>query len=375
MNESADDEQFEQLKAWLSQRSEDRKVIDRINDELVRSDQRSKRALLILLALSLACMLCVLSTCASAAVKSSKVDAPTITLKRGSSAIPPAPLDMVECEARKVALIAADGAVKESGSGVYDCIYTQRSRIAFGKNPAPAPTCTAPKPAQQAQVQQCPDGTVGTWSQTMDHVAAAYPTCWTPGEWTPSTAPPGICATPNRVPTISGTPPSTATVGQVYTFTPTASDPDGDVLVFTLENRPPWAWFDVVTGTLSGTPQSTDIGVRSEIRIRVQDGKGGEAVLAFGRFETVAALASATLSWTPPTQNTDGTALTDLAGYRIVYGTSATAMTQMIEIPNQSISSYVIEGLSPATYYFALRAYNTAGAESANSNVASKTLP
>jgi hypothetical protein len=31
----------------------------------------------------------------------------------------------------------------------------------------------------------------------------------------------------------------------------------------------------------------------------------------------------ATLSWTAPTENTDGTTLANLAGYRIRYGTSA----------------------------------------------------
>jgi len=31
--------------------------------------------------------------------------------------------------------------------------------------------------------------------------------------------------------------------------------------------------------------------------------------------------AQATVSWIPPTTNTDGTALTDLAGYKVYYGT------------------------------------------------------
>lgn len=180
----------------------------------------------------------------------------------------------------------------------------------------------------------------------------------------------------NSVPTISGTPPSTATVGQVYSFTPTASDPDGDKLTFAVDNRPPWAAFDAATGKLSGTPAAGDVGVRSEIGIRVSDGKGGDAVLAFGKLTTVAApTTSATISWTPPTQNTDGTALTNLAGYRLVYGTSAAALSNTIEVPNPAAKSYVIEQLSPATYFFAVKAYTTAGIESANSNVASKSLP
>ena len=33
---------------------------------------------------------------------------------------------------------------------------------------------------------------------------------------------------------------------------------------------------------------------------------------------------SASLNWTAPTKNTDGTSLTDLAGYKVVFGSSAT---------------------------------------------------
>jgi len=83
---------------------------------------------------------------------------------------------------------------------------------------------------------------------------------------------------------------------------------------------------------------------------------------------------SATLTWAPPTRNSDGSALNDLAGYRIVYGTSANALDRTIEVRNPGISSYVVENLSPATYYFAVRAFSSSGSESANSNVASKTI-
>lgn len=82
---------------------------------------------------------------------------------------------------------------------------------------------------------------------------------------------------------------------------------------------------------------------------------------------------TATLSWTPPTQNTDGSALTNLAGYRISYGTSATALAQTIQV-GPSVSTYVVPGLMPGTYYFAVRAYTSGGTESVNSNVVSKVV-
>ena len=55
-------------------------------------------------------------------------------------------------------------------------------------------------------------------------------------------------------PTISGAPATTVVVGTPYTFTPTASDPDGQPLTFSIRNRPTWASFDTATGRLQGTP-------------------------------------------------------------------------------------------------------------------------
>lgn len=80
------------------------------------------------------------------------------------------------------------------------------------------------------------------------------------------------------------------------------------------------------------------------------------------------------LSWTPPTQNTDGTALTNLAGYRVVYGTSATALANTMPDYGVSVTATCITGLAPATYYFGVKAFNTTGGESALSNVVSKTI-
>jgi hypothetical protein len=84
---------------------------------------------------------------------------------------------------------------------------------------------------------------------------------------------------------------------------------------------------------------------------------------------------SATLSWTAPTENTDGTLLTDLAGYTIYYGSSAGALTQTIQVSDASATSYEIDNLSSGTYYFAVAANASDGTESARSSVASKTIP
>jgi hypothetical protein len=83
---------------------------------------------------------------------------------------------------------------------------------------------------------------------------------------------------------------------------------------------------------------------------------------------------SASLSWTAPTQNTNGTALTNLVGYNIYYGTSSSAMTNRININTVGILSYVIENLSSGSWYFALTAVNSAGAESLLSSTVEATL-
>jgi hypothetical protein len=84
---------------------------------------------------------------------------------------------------------------------------------------------------------------------------------------------------------------------------------------------------------------------------------------------------TADVRWTPPTQKVGGIPLDDLAGYRLVYGTSATALTKTIDIKNPSVTSYVIDQLPPATYYFAVKAYNTSGGESGLGPIAVKAIP
>lgn len=180
----------------------------------------------------------------------------------------------------------------------------------------------------------------------------------------------------NNPPTISGTPATAVTVGNAYNFQPAASDPEGATLAWSIQNRPAWATFSTTTGRLSGTPAAANAGVFANIVISVSDGTTSVSLAAFTiTVSPQATLGSATLSWQAPTQNTDGSAITNLAGYRILYGTSASALTQMIEVTNPSVTSYVVDQLTSATWHFAVKAYTTAGAESSQSNVASKTIP
>jgi hypothetical protein len=177
----------------------------------------------------------------------------------------------------------------------------------------------------------------------------------------------------NRAPTISGTPATSIAVGATYAFSPVTSDADGDALTFTIASKPAWATFSTSTGQLSGIPAVGDVGAFSGVTISVSDGKTSAALATFSITVTQVATGSATLSWVAPTQNTDGSALTNLSGYRIYYGTSAASLPQSVDIPNVGIQTYMLGNLSPATWYFAVRAV-AGGVESDISNVASKTI-
>src|SRR4051812_2235406 len=65
---------------------------------------------------------------------------------------------------------------------------------------------------------------------------------------------------------------------------------------------------------------------------------------------------TATLSWTRPTNNTNGSPLRNLAGYRINYGASPDALKQSITVSDPAATSYTLEGLASGTWYFAISA-------------------
>lgn len=83
---------------------------------------------------------------------------------------------------------------------------------------------------------------------------------------------------------------------------------------------------------------------------------------------------NATLSWQAPTTNTDGEALTDLAGYRIYYGTNASDLTETIQLSGVGLQTYAVENLGPGTWYFAVKAVASTGVESALSDIVTKTI-
>jgi hypothetical protein len=180
---------------------------------------------------------------------------------------------------------------------------------------------------------------------------------------------------PNRAPTISGTPATQVMQGTAYSFQPTASDPDGNTLTFSIVNKPSWATFTPSTGKLSGTPTAGDVGTTSGIVISVDDGKGGSASLAaFAVTVQAVTTGSALLTWVPPTQNTDGSALINLASYKVYWGTTQGNYPNSAAVNDASATTYLVENLVPGTYFFVVTAVNSQGTESQFSNTASKVI-
>jgi len=186
-------------------------------------------------------------------------------------------------------------------------------------------------------------------------------------------------ATNADVPVISGTPATSVAAGSTYKFQPTAKDPDGKTLSFSVKNKPDWAAFSVSSGLLDGTPTTSQTGTYSNIVISASNGQNSSNLPAFSvvvsKAASTASTGSATVDWTPPSANTNGTKLTDLAGFRIYYGTSQGNLSQMVQVASATKTSTTISSLAAGVWYFSGVAYTTAGTESARSNIVSASVP
>ena len=191
---------------------------------------------------------------------------------------------------------------------------------------------------------------------------------------TPSPNPPSNPSSTNSAPSIAGSPGTVALVGTNWTFTPSAADADGDVLTFMIANLPSWASFDSATGQLSGAPQLGDAAVYDNIVISVSDGEATTSLAPFAINVAQTATGSATLSWTAPTLNSDGSPLTDLAAYKIYYGLAEGSYPNQINVDNPGLTTFVVDNLPPSTYFFVTTSLNSSGVESEFSNVASTVV-
>ena len=219
--------------------------------------------------------------------------------------------------------------------------------------------------------------------------------------------------------TISGKPATTVAVGGHYSFQPTAKDTVKSRIKFNIYNKPYWATFDGTTGKLSGTPHRFDTGTYKNITIRLTDWYGYVTTVPFSITVTKAATGpvsapstsapatsgsstsastgtgssgssgsapsapatstqassgSVTLDWVPPTENTDGSVMTNLAGYAVHYGTDRAKLTQTLKVANAGVATFVVDNLAAGTWYFSVTSLNSEGVESTNSGVVSTTV-
>lgn len=135
----------------------------------------------------LSLLLCALSG-AVFATTTAVVTPGTWDLYRGSTK-----LQTVGTEAACVA-----AAIALNVTRLYSCRYRENVQTTYVKD-----VC-GPSPAPESQSATCPAGTTGTWAQTRTYVAAAYPTCWTAGAWSPTAAPVGACTAVPPPPSGSG---------------------------------------------------------------------------------------------------------------------------------------------------------------------------
>jgi hypothetical protein len=181
----------------------------------------------------------------------------------------------------------------------------------------------------------------------------------------------------NRAPSITGSPATQVEVNQSYEFRPAAADADGDPLTFSIRNRPAWANFDTVSGRLWGTPSSQQGGSYANVVISVSDGTASTSLPAFSIEVTEppqSPQGSVSLSWQAPASNTDGSTLTNLAGFRVYYGSASRSYSQTLSVPSPGVTSVLVESLPAGTWYFAVKAYNSNGIESDYSAEASKLV-
>jgi hypothetical protein len=146
-----------------------------------------------------------------------------------------------------------------------------------------------------------------------------------------------------------------------------------------VSNRPAWAQFSSTTGALTGTPTKGSGATDANIVISVSDASKSAALPPFSIAVAPAAtspvvLGAASVSWTQPVQNADGSPLTDLVGYVIRYGTNTGSLNTRISVRSRSSTNAEIANLSPGKWYFEVASVSVLNMESRFSSIIGVTI-
>jgi len=182
----------------------------------------------------------------------------------------------------------------------------------------------------------------------------------------------------NTAPVISGAPAGSVMANEAYSFQPSASDADGDQLIFSISNKPAWASFSTSSGRLSGTPADSHVNTYSGIVISVTDGTDAASLGAFSITVngTATQTGSISLDWTAPVARTDGTPITmsEIAGFTVYYGTSTGSYPNKLSVDDGSTTSATIADLPAGTYYLVVTTRDYEGRESGYSSEVAKMV-
>ena len=128
----------------------------------------------------------------------------------------------------------------------------------------------------------------------------------------------------------------------------------------------------------TGSSQTGSVGSGGSVVTTPSDGSSGSQV-GSGTGSSGSTGGSATaktvnLQWQAPTENSDGSPLTDLKGYKIHYGTESQTYTGEISVDNPTVTTFLVDSLGAGKYYFAVTAYNKSGTESSPSDEVTATF-
>jgi len=250
---------------------------------------------------------------------------------------------------------------------------------------------SAPKPT--VSFQSNPTSVALGQSTVLDWNSSNAQTCTASGGWSGSQALSGMLSTSPLTATTSFTLTCTGSGGSTaqsvsvtvadaaptvtLTASPaTLSSGSAAVLTWSSTNATACSASGAWTGSenLSGSESTGPLKASSTYTLTCTGVGGSSAQTVTVAVTTAANNGTASLSWTAPTEDTDGGPLTALNGYTVYYGTSPSALTQSAIVGGATTTSYTVTGLAAGTWYFAVAADALDGTQSALSNIASKTL-